>query len=138
MKKLILSAAFIAIGTFAMAQQNSEISKKKDPARMEQRRADHLKKMQTDLNLSPAQVAKIDGLQKKRMEERMQQAPQRHAERKAKVEMWKAKRMKNEAEMKQILTPEQYQKWVSAKDSHKNKGKKEMKRQHFKKMQKAS
>lgn len=113
MKKLILSAAFLAVGTFAIAQQNGQMMKK-DPAQMEQKRADHLKKMQTDLNLSQTQVAQLQTLHDKRMAERKQMQPQRQAERKAKMERMKAKRMQHQAEMRQILTPDQYEKWMAS------------------------
>ena len=114
MKKLILSAAFVAVGTFAMAQQTTKMQKM-DPAQVEQKRADHLKKMQTDLNLTDAQVKQISMLQESRMAERKQNAPQIQAERKAKMEAMKTKKMQNEAEMKKILTPAQYQKWEANK-----------------------
>lgn len=110
MKKLVLSVALVAVGTFAMAQQNQKMQKM-DPAQMEQRRADHLKQMQTDLNLTEAQVVKIKALQDKRMAERKENAPQMQAQRKAKMDQMQAKRDQHQAEMKQILTPEQYQKW---------------------------
>lgn len=110
MKKLVLSAAFLAMGTFAMAQQSPRMQRM-DSAKMEQKRADNMKQMQTDLNLSEAQVAKIKILQDQRMIERKQNAPQMQAERKAKMDMMQATRAQHELEMKQILTPEQYQKW---------------------------
>lgn len=114
MKKLVLSVAFIAVGTFAMAQQNQRMQKM-DPAKMEQKRADHMKQMQTDLNLSEAQVTKIKVLQDQRMAERKDNAPQIQAERKAKMDQMKMKRDQNQAEMKNILTPAQYQKWEAMK-----------------------
>ena len=110
MKKLVLSVALFAVGTFAMAQQTQKMQKM-DPAKMEQKRADHMKQMQTDLNLSEAQVAKLKVLQDQRMAERRQNAPQMQVERKAKMDQMKAKRDQHQAEMKNILTPEQYQKW---------------------------
>ena len=110
MKKLVLIAAFLAMGTFAMAQQSPRMQRM-DSAKMEQKRADNMKQMQTDLNLSEAQVAKIKILQDQRMIERKQNAPQMQAERKAKMDMMQATRAQHELEMKQILTPEQYQKW---------------------------
>ena len=85
MKKLILSAAFLSIGTFAMAQQES-LSMQKNPAQMEQKRADKLKMMQTELNLTNAQVAQIKALQDKKMAERKANEPHMQAERKAKIE----------------------------------------------------
>ena len=110
MKKLVLSVALVAVGTFAMAQQTQKMQKM-DPAKMEQKRADHMKQMQTDLNLSEAQVAKLKVLQDQRMAERRQNAPEMQVERKAKMDQMKAKRDQHQAEMKDILTPEQYQKW---------------------------
>lgn len=110
MKKLVLGAAFLTLGTFAMAQQNQRMHKM-DPAKMEQRQADHMNQMKMDLNLTDAQVIKIKALQDKRMSERQQNAPQMQAERKARMEMMQAKRAQHDADMKQILTPEQYQNW---------------------------
>ena len=123
MKKLVLSAAFLAVGTFAMAQQSPRMQRM-DPVKMEQKRADNMKQMKTDLNLSEAQVAKIKVLHDQRMAERKQNAPQMQAERKAKMDMMKAKRAQHDSEMKQILTPEQYQKWqVNRKQNMQKQGK---------------
>ena len=110
MKKIVLSAAFAVLGTFAMAQQSPQMPKK-DPAQMEQKRAEKLQKMKDELNLSDAQVAQIKSLQDKKIAERKENAPKTQAERKAKMEVMKAKKEQCNAEMKQILTPEQYQKW---------------------------
>jgi protein CpxP len=134
MKRLILSAAFLSIGTFVMAQQES-LSMQKDPAQMEQRRADKLKMMQTELNLTNAQVAQIKALQDKKMAERKANEPQMQAERKAKMEQMKAKKEQWDADMKQILTPEQYTKWEVKKQEEikerkgKMQGKKRMKKE---------
>ena len=114
MKKIVLSAAFVILGTFAMAQQTPMMNKK-DPAQMEQKRQEKLKVMQTELNLTNAQVAQIKALQDKKMAERQQNAPQMQAERKAKMEAMKARQEQWNAEMRKILTPAQYQKWESKK-----------------------
>lgn len=143
MKKLVLGAAFLTLGTFAMAQQTSRMQKM-DPAKMEQKRADNMKQMQADLNLNDAQVNKIKALQNQRMAEREQNAPQMKAERQARMDQMKAKRAQNNAEMKQILTPEQYQKWEGMrKEKMQEKGKmmkdrKMMKGNKMMKMQKAN
>lgn len=130
MKKFILSAAFLAIGTFAIAQKTKAPMQKKDPAQMQQMRADHMKKMQSELGLSTAQVSQINALQDKKMAERKASAPQMQAERKAKMEQMKAKKDQWNAEMKQILTPEQYAKWQADKKEkmQNRKGKMESKR----------
>ena len=135
MKKLVLSVALVAVGTFAMAQQNQRMQKM-DPAKMEQKRADHMKQMQMDLNLSEAQVSKIKALQDQRMAERKENAPQMQAERKAKMDQMKAKRDQNEAEMKNILTPAQYQKWEAMKKERMQERGKMMKGNKMMQMQK--
>ena len=135
MKKLVLSVALVAVGTFAMAQQNQRMQKM-DPAKMEQKRADHMKQMQMDLNLSEAQVSKIKVLHDQRMAERKENAPQMQAERKAKMDQMKAKRDQNEAEMKNILTPAQYQKWEAMKKERMQERGKMMKGNKMMQMQK--
>ncbi len=125
MKKLVLSAAFIVLGTFAMAQ--TEKFQKMDPAKMEQKRAEKMQKMKADLGLSDDQVAKIKALQDKKMEERKANAPQLQAERAAKAEQFKAKKEQYKAEMKAILTPEQYQKWEAKKHEGQDKMRDKMK-----------
>lgn len=133
MKKIVLSAAFVILGTFAMAQQTPMMNKK-DPAQMEQKRQEKLKMMQTELNLTNAQVAQIKALQDKKMAERQQNAPQMQAERKAKMEAMKARQEQWNAEMRKILTPEQYQKWETKKKQNmQNKGQK-MQKHQMKKM----
>ena len=133
MKKVVLSAAFVILGTFAMAQQTPMMNKK-DPAQMEQKRQEKLKVMQTELNLTNAQVAQIKALQDKKMAERQQNAPQMQAERKAKMEAMKARQEQWNAEMRKILTPEQYQKWETKKKQNmQNKGQK-MQKHQMKKM----
>ena len=133
MKKIVLSAAFVILGTFAMAQQTPMMNKK-DPAQMEQKRQEKLKVMQTELNLTNAQVAQIKALQDKKMAERQQNARQMQAERKAKMEAMKARQEQWNAEMRKILTPEQYQKWETKKKQNmQNKGQK-MQQHQMKKM----
>ena len=133
MKKIVLSAAFVILGTFAMAQQTPMMNKK-DPAQMEQKRQEKLKVMQTELNLTNAQVAQIKALQDKKIAERQQNAPQMQAERKAKMEAMKARQEQWNAEMRKILTPEQYQKWETKKKQNmQNKGQK-MQKHQMKKM----
>ena len=128
MKKIVLSAAFAIIGTFAMAQQAPQMHKK-DPAQMEQKRAEKLQEMKAELNLSDAQVAKIKSLQDQKMAERKQNTTKIEAARKARMEQMKAKKEQYNAEMKQILTPEQYQKWQT-------KQKERMEKMHDKHMKK--
>ena len=133
MKKIVLSAAFVILGTFAMAQQTPMMNKK-DPAQMEQKRQEKLKMMQTELNLTNAQVAQIKALQDKKMAERQQNAPQMQAERKAKMEAMKARQEQWNAEMRKILTPEQYQKWEAKKQQNMQHKRQKMEQHQMKKM----
>jgi len=133
MKKIVLGAAFAVIGTFAMAQQTPMMNKK-DPAQMEQKRVEKMKMMQTELNLSNAQVAQIKALHDKKMAERKQNAPQMQAERKAKMAAMKAKREQWNAEMRQILTPEQYKKWEAKQQQNMQNKKSKMQHRQMKKM----
>ena len=114
MKKVILSIAMIAFGTFAMAQQN-KMMRNMDPTQMEQKRAEKLKMMKVELNLSDAQVAKIQAMQEQKMADRKANMPQMQAERKAKMDAMKQNQDQWNTEMKQILTPEQYAKWEQKK-----------------------
>lgn len=113
MKKLILGAAFLVVGTLATAQQTMSKMQKKDPAQMEQKREDHMKKMQMDLGLSNTQVSQIQALQNKKMAEReaKRNSPEMRADRKAQMDMMKTKRDQWNSEMRTILTPDQYKKW---------------------------
>lgn len=111
MKKIVLSLAFVGFGTFAMAQVAPKAEKKMDPAKIEQKREEKLKMMQTELNLSSTQVAQIKALQDKKMAERQQMM----ADRKAKMEDMKSRKTQYDGEMKTILTPEQYKKWEAMK-----------------------
>ena len=133
MKKNVFSAAFVVMATFAMAQQTPMMNKK-DPAEMEQKRQEKLKMMQAELNLTSAQVAQIKALQDKKMAERQQNAPQMQAERKAKMEAMKARQEQWNAEMRKILTPEQYQKWETKKQQNMQNKRQKMQQHQMKKM----
>ena len=133
MKKIVLSAAFVILGTFAMAQQTPMMNKK-DPAQMEQKRQEKLKMMQTELNLTNAQVAQIKALQDKKMAEKQQNAPQMQAERKAKMEAMKARQEQWNAEMRKILTPEQYTKWEAKKQQNMQNKRQKVQQHQMKKM----
>jgi len=135
MKKIVLGAAFLLIGTFAMAQQNRSKMQQRDPAQMEQKRAENLKMMQTELNLSSAQVAQIKAMQDKKMADRKANAPQMQAERKARMEIMQMKKEEWKKEMKQILTAEQYKKWEATRQNKMQNNSKSMNGKRMQKMQ---
>ncbi|SFI22575.1 hypothetical protein [Halpernia frigidisoli] len=125
MKKLLFSIALVGFGTFAMAQQTTNATSKMKRGdgkqNMEMRGQKHFDKMKTELNLSDDQVAKLKVLQQNRMADHQQNMA---ADKTARMQ----KKANAEAEMKKILTPDQYSKWqTNMKDKMaKGKGKKMM------------
>ncbi|AKK73004.1 lipase chaperone [Chryseobacterium gallinarum] len=115
MKKLVLAIAFIGMGGFAMAQQTTPQDKEARRAemqqKMQQKEQERLAQMQKDLNLNQSQVAQIKALQDKRKAERKAEFEKNKEFRQAKMEEMKAKRAQMDADMKKILTPQQYDKW---------------------------
>lgn len=109
MKKIILSAAFIALGTLAFAQKNDGDRK----AKFEEKRTERLAQLKSELNLTDAQVAQIKVLQDKKMETRKAEMQVEKADRQKEM---KAKMDQNDKDMKSILTPEQYKKWQEKKE----------------------
>lgn len=115
MKKLVLAIAFIGIGSFAMAQQTTpqdRVAKRAEmQQKMQQKEQEHLAEMQKDLNLNASQVAQIKALHETRKAEMKAEFEKNKEVRQAKMEEMKAKRAQMDADMKKILTPEQYDKW---------------------------
>lgn len=116
MKKLVLAIAFIGIGSLAMAQQTTTPQDKQArraemQQKMQQREQEHLDQMQKDLNLNQSQVAQIKSLHEKRKTEMKAEFDNNKEARQAKMEAMKAKKAQMDADMKKILTPEQYDKW---------------------------
>ncbi|UZT96845.1 hypothetical protein ODZ84_16705 [Chryseobacterium fluminis] len=115
MKKLILAIAFIGIGSFAMAQTTNSQDKAATKAEFRQKRQqkeqEHLAQMQKDLNLNQGQVDKIKALHEKRKAEMKADFDKNKDQRQAKMAEMKAKRAQMDADMKQILTPQQYDQW---------------------------
>ena len=90
--------------------------------------------MQAELNLTSAQVVQIKALQDKKMAERKQNASQMQEQRKAKMEAMKARQEQWNAEMRKILTPEQYQKWETKKQQNMQNKRQKMQQHQMKKM----
>ena len=113
MKKIFLTLA-LGVATITFAQQMDRPAKM-DPeqrkAEMQKKQQEHLDKMSKDLNLSKDQVKKIKDLQDKQMADMQKNMQQRDVDRKAKMDEMKKKQDAHAAEMKKILTPEQYDKW---------------------------
>lgn len=117
MKQLVLSLAFVGMGTFAMAQQRTMPAKDDQQRKemMEQKKAEHLAEMQKELNLSQVQVAQLKALHEKHQAQREAQRKENQELRKQKMETFKKDKQQMDNEMRQILTPEQYAKWEAKK-----------------------
>lgn len=142
MKKLVLSLAFIGFGTFAMAQQQPQKMPSKwgedHDAMMQQKRAKHMAEMQTELNLTPAQVSQIQALHAKNQARMEQDRLQMQQQRKVKMELNKKNRQQMDDEMRQILSPEQYQKWQAKKQENMQKRKENFANRKGKNMKKGT
>ncbi len=115
MKKLVLAVALVGMGSLVMAQQTPPQDKEGRRAEMHQkfqeREQEHLDKMQKDLGLNQSQVAQIKALHEKRKNEMKADFDKNKDQRQARMEQMKAKREQMNADMKKILTPQQYDKW---------------------------
>lgn len=116
MKKIFVTLA-LGLATITFAQQTPQKQNwEQRKAEMQQKQQAHLDKMQKDLNLSEDQVKKVKALQDKRFAEMENQRAAKIEQKKQKMQEMKAKKESHEAEMKNILTPEQYKKWETQRD----------------------
>lgn len=134
MKKLIFSTAFVVLGAFVMAQSTDEMAKR-EPAHIEQKRADHLKQMQSELGLSDLQVKQIRSLYDENRRERSINRVATETDRRSKVADMRARKLHVDQEMRKILTPSQFQKWETIKAEKMQHRKNGMRKNHEKKMQ---
>lgn len=115
MKKLVLAVALVGMGSLAMAQQtppqDKEVRREEMHQKFQEKEREHLDKMQKDLNLNQSQVAQIKALHEKRKAEMKADFDKNKDRRQARMQEMKAKRERMDADMKQILTPQQYDKW---------------------------
>ena len=136
MKKIFLTLA-LGIATITFAQQGNPEMKKQNwedrKVQMQEKQQKHLEKMKQDLNLSEAQVKQIKDLQDKEFADREANFKQKEAMRAEKMKEMKAKRDAHNAEMKKILSPEQYQKWEKQRDEKMQERKEMMKERGGKK-----
>lgn len=121
MKKIVYTLACMAIGTFAMAQK-SEMPPMRDQHErkemMEQKRAQHMAKMEQELNLTKAQVSQIKAIQDRHQAQREQERIKNQELRKQKMEAYKKDKQQMDDEIRKVLTPEQYAKWQAKKQEN--------------------
>lgn len=133
--KLLMNVFFVAIVLFTsnniFAQNKSGHKPERTPETMSQRNADRMK---ADLNLNDEQTKKVYEVNLKYNKERQANHAKREQERSEKMATAKKKKDQKNAELKKILTADQYSKMIQNQDAKKEKMKE--KRQEGKKVRK--
>ncbi|OPB93427.1 hypothetical protein [Elizabethkingia ursingii] len=114
MKKIVFSLLLMGATGFAFAQQTTEPMKADSQAKrqeMMQKRQQNWDQMKKDLNLTADQENKIKALHERNAADMKQKMAERKTDRENMKQDMKAKKEQNDAEMKKILSPEQYAKW---------------------------
>ncbi len=114
MKKIVFSLLLMGATGFAFAQQTTEPMKADRQAKrqeMMQKRQQNWDQMKKDLNLTADQENKIKALHERNAADMKQKMAERKTDRENMKQDMKAKKEQNDAEMKKILSPEQYTKW---------------------------
>lgn len=114
MKKLMIIAALASMTVAAQAQEKD----RKTPQERAKLRTEHMTK---ELELSPEQQAKVEAINLKYADRVEAVRAEREAERTAKREAAEAMHAAHDAEMKAVLTADQYTKWVAKKQEAKAK-----------------
>jgi periplasmic protein CpxP/Spy len=114
MKKLMIIAVLASMTLATQAQEKD----RKTPEERAKLRTEHMTK---ELALSPEQQAKVEAINLKYADQVEAVRSEREAERTAKREAAKAMHDAHDAEMKAVLTADQYTKWVAKKQEAKAK-----------------
>ena len=114
MKNLMIIALLASMTVAAQAQEKD----RKTPQERAKLRTEHMTK---ELELSPEQQAKVEAINLKYADRVEAVRAEREAERTAKREAAEAMHAAHDAEMKAVLTADQYTKWVAKKQEAKAK-----------------
>ncbi|WP_264522342.1 hypothetical protein [Flavobacterium sp. N1994] len=129
MKKVFL-AALLAVGITAFAQEQEGRKMDREKLTPEQKIDFQVKRMTKDLSLNEKQVADVKALVAKEMEKReAKRAEMKENKAQARKDMraqMEADQAAMSADMKKILTAEQYAKWEKIRDERKEKMKEKM------------
>lgn len=125
MKKVFLAIVML-IGMTTFAQEKEAKKEAKEKLTPEQRVNLQVKRLAKDLDLNSNQIEELHALLEKESAQResrkaaMQEKKEKNALKREEVKAAVEKeRAENEAEMKKILTPEQYEKWVKIREERK-------------------
>ena len=120
MKKIFLSLAIVMTGVFAMAQQTKAEVKMVEASAVKAHKKSkqggyetRLAKMKVDLNLTDSQVSQLKANHEKTQAENLELRKKAKLDR---VTFQKKRMEKKDAELKQILTPDQYKTWKLQKE----------------------
>ena len=102
----------------AFAQDVQERAPRKTPQERAKIRTEH---MTTELGLSTEQATRVEALNLKYGEEAMTMRAQHDTERDSRREQFKGRREAYDADLKAVLTPEQYTTWQAKKEEMKAK-----------------
>ena len=120
--KLLMNVFFVAIVLFTsnnmFAQNKSGQKPERTPESMSQRNADRMK---ADLNLNDEQTKKVYEVNLKYNKERQANHAKREQERSEKMAAAKKKKDQKNAELKKILTADQYSKMIQNQEANKEK-----------------
>ena len=129
MKKLFL-VALLVVGLTAFAQEKEGIKAVRERLTPEQKVDFQVKKLTKDLNLNDKQANEVRALVTKEVEKReAKRAEKKELKAKKREEMkaqMQAEQAAVSADMKKILTPEQYTKWEKIRDERKENFKEKM------------
>ncbi len=131
MKKTFLTIA-LGLATITFAQQKEmDKSGKMNPEQrkveMQKRQQEHLDKMSKDLNLSQDQIKKIKDLQDKQIADVKKNLKKNKEERNDRMQEMKKKQEAHAAEMKKILSEDQFKKWEADRKNKMERSKEMMK-----------
>ena len=132
MRKVIFALALF-IGVTATAQEKKERRGDGEKLSKEERIDRQVKKMTTDLSLNEKQAKEVRAIVTKEVEKReakraeaKETEAKRREEMKAKMEEMKKEQAAVDAEMKKVLTDEQYAKWQKQREERKDNFKEKM------------
>ena len=114
MKKLMMIAVLAGMTVAAQAQDKV----KKSPEERAKARTEHMTK---ELGLSPEQASKLEAINLKYADKGAELRKEREAERAEARREGKELRDAHEAEMKAVLTPDQFAKWMAKREEMKEK-----------------
>jgi len=128
---VFLAVIVLFISNNVFAQNKTSQKADRTPESMSRRHAD---KMKAELNLNDEQTQKVYDLNLKYNKEMQTERAQKEKERSAKMEGFKKKKEQKNAELKKILTDDQYEKMLknqeAQKEKMKQKGKEGRERKH--------